>query len=592
MPVGAQKRPPVPPVGTTSAMTTLLLHSPLGAAGGGEVGVVGDLVIVLVSASVVALLTRRMGLAMIPAFLLTGMVLGPNTLGLVPAPDQLAPIAHLAIVVLLFGIGLELHLSSLRGRLLQLVGGAGLACGLCVLGLWALAMAFGLDPYRGLAVSMALSLSSTAVVLKLLTLRRELSRPSGRLAVAVLVVQDLAVVAMLACLPLLARAAGLTLSDGAAFDGVGDMLLRLGAIGVLIVASRLAMPWLLHESSRSGAGELLLIVGMAYALGAAWITHLLGFSLEMGAFLAGFMLSGTRFRYELMGQIVPIRDLFLAVFFTVLGMQLAPQVVAESWSVVLLATVVVLLAKSLFVGLSCWLVGAHASVAVVVGFTLAQAGEFSLVLLGEATAIGLLDARLNALIMSVVVLTLFVTPLLSSLGRRLAPLLSSAAVVPWSDRVGLGQRYGEADEEAGPPVNDVIIAGFGPVGRRVALDLEAAAISYAVVDMNSDTIRALNETGVPAFVGDAATETTLLRAGLEQARALVIAIPDDEAARRVIATARRHRSDILIAARTMAARSVGPLQEAGAEVVVSDELAAADQMALEVSSALQTTAQG
>ncbi|MDF1701867.1 MAG: cation:proton antiporter [Planctomycetota bacterium] len=563
----------------------------LGAAGG-EVGVVGDLVIVLVAASVVALVVRRLGMAVIPAFLLTGMALGPNMLGLVPAPGQLAPIGHLAIVVLLFGIGLELHLSSLRGRLLQLIGGGGLACGLCVLVGWGLTVAFGMDPYRGLAVAMALSLSSTAVVLKLLTTRRELARPSGRLAVAVLVVQDLAVVAMLASLPLLAGAAGIQVAGDGPFSGVWDMLLRLGAIGVFVIGSRRLMPWLLHEATRSGAGELLLIVGMAFALGAAWITHLLGFSLEMGAFLAGFLLSGTRFRYELMGQIVPIRDFFLAVFFTVLGMQLAPQVVAASWEIVLLSTVIVLVAKALLISLSCWVVGAHASVAVVVGFALAQAGEFSLVLLGEASAIGLLDERLNAIIMSVVVLTLLVTPLFAGLGRRLAGALGSAPQVPWADRAGLGQSYGEAAEESGAPANEVIIAGFGPVGRRVAADLELAAISYCVIDMNPDTIRALHETGNPAVVGDAATETTLMRAGLEQARALVITIPDDEATRRVIATARRHRNDLLVAARTTGVRSSGALKDAGADLVVSDELSAADEMAREVSIALQTTAQG
>ena len=573
-------------------MTILPSLPSLLAAAGGEVGVVGDLVIVLVAASVVALLTRRLGLAVIPAFLLTGMVLGPNTLGLVPAPDQLGAIAHLAIVVLLFGIGLELHLSSLRGRLLRLIGGAGLACLLCVLGLWALTRAAGLDPYRGLAVAMALSLSSTAVVLKLLTLRRALSRPSGRLAVAVLVVQDLAVVAMLACLPLLARAAGLEAADGTAFAGVGDVALRLAAIAVFVLLSRWFMPWLLHEASRSAAAELLLIVGMAFALGTAWITHVLGFSLEMGAFLAGFVLSGTRFRYELMGQIVPIRDLFLAVFFTTLGMQLAPDVIAASWDVVLLATAGVLLAKTLLIGLSCWIAGAHASVALVVGLLLAQAGEFSLVLLAEATGIGLLEGSTSAVIMSVVVLTLFLTPLLGTVGQWLGARLGGVPQAPWADRTGLGRRYGEAEEEDRAPAEEVIIAGFGPVGRRVAADLEAARVSFAVIDMNPDTIRALQATGVRAYVGDAATQTTLLRAGLEQARAMVVTVPDDEAVRRIIATTRRYRTDILIAARTTGARAMDALREAGADLVVSDELVAADRMAHEVCAALQTTAQG
>jgi CPA2 family monovalent cation:H+ antiporter-2 len=521
---------------------------------------------------------RRLGLAVIPAFLVAGMVLGPHALGAVPAPEQLGAIAHLAVVILLFGIGLELHLSSLRGSVVQLLATAVLACVLCALAGWGIAMAFGLDSPRALLVALALSLSSTAVVLKHLAERRELARPAGRLAVAVLVVQDLAVVAMLAAVPFLARAAGVDVEDTSAFNDVFDVLLRLGGVALLVVVSRLTLTPLLRESLRGGATELLLLVGIAYALGAAWATHALGFSLEMGAFLAGFVLSGTSFRHELAGQVVPIRDFFLAVFFTTLGMQLDPGVVVSEWAVILSATAVLFLAKSLLIGFSCWCFGAHASVSTVVGLTLGQAGEFSLVLLGQAAAIGLLSAHLGGVLIGVVVLSLLLTPTLAAAGRGLAQLMLAAPRAPWARRAPLAQPYepgGEVVADATP----VVIAGYGPVGRRVADDLRAAGLGYTVIEMNAKTVQELQASGVEAVLGDVRNEGVLRESGLETARALVITIPDDRAAERGVVLARRIQPQLFIAVRAGLERGVDSLRAAGADQVVVDELATADRMA-------------
>ncbi|MDJ0521061.1 MAG: cation:proton antiporter [Planctomycetota bacterium] len=557
-------------------MTHLL--APLAAADPSEVGVVGDLVIVLVASAAAALLMRRLGLAVIPAFLVAGMVLGPHALGLVPAPDQLGPIAHLAVVILLFGIGLELHLSSLKGSVLQLLASAVLACLICVLAGWALSMGFGLDGPRALLVAMALSLSSTAVVLKMYAARRELTRPSGRLAVAILVVQDLAVVAMLAVVPFLAREAGIEMEDGGAFQDGFDVLLRLAAVAAFVILSRYALTPLLRETLRGGQTELLLLVGMAYALGAAWGTYALGFSLEMGAFLAGFVLSGTSFRHELAGQVVPVRDFFLAVFFTTLGMQLDPAVVADEWITVLTATAVLLVTKSVLISVVCWLFGTHASVSAVVGLSLGQAGEFSLVLLGQAATVGLLAPQDSAILIGVVVLSLLVTPTLASGGRALAHVLVNVPLVPWAKRTPLARRYEEGDEggDTGP---FVVIAGFGPVGRRVAFDLEEADLEYTVIELNPATVNSLHEQGIEAVLGDVRTDAVLREAGLENARAFVITVPDDQATQRACALARRIQPDLIITARAGLERAVGPLRAAGADHVVVDELAAADRMA-------------
>ena len=557
---------------------------PILAAGAHEVGVVADLVIVLGAATVMALVMRRLGVAVIPAFLLAGIVLGPRALALVPDPGKLGAISQLAIVVLLFGIGLELHLSTLRGRATQLLGTALLACGACVLVGWGIVAAFGFAAPHALLVAMALSLSSTAVVLKELARRRQLHHPVGRFSIAILVVQDLAVVVMLAVLPLLASWAGLEARGGGSFAGVGDVLLRLLAVAAIVGGSRWLIVPLLKEALRGGGPELLLLVGLAYALGIAWATEALGFSLEMGAFLAGFVLSGTRFRHELSNQVVPVRDLFLAVFFTTLGMQVDPALVLDSWFAVLAAAAVLMLAKAAIIGVSCWLFGAPPSVSAVVGLSLAQAGEFSLVLLGAATGIGLLGQAGYGLLVGVVVLSLLATPSVMALGRRLAKGMVEWRAAPWLR----ASAAAEDDDESEPRCPPVVIGGFGPVGQRLALDLEEAGIAYRVIELNARTVDLLHEQNRSAVLGDVASEGVLLGAGLPDARALVLTVPDPEGAAGACVIARRLKPDLHITVRTAFAASAPMLRGVGADEVVVDEMAAGDRLAALVMASLET----
>ena len=546
------------------------------AAGSHEVGVVGDLVIVLSAAVVTALVMRRLGLAVIPAFLVAGIALGKHGFGLVPDPDKLGPISHLAIVVLLFGIGLELHLSTLRGRVVQLLGTALLAVGACVLVGWGLGFAFGLDAPRSLLVAMALALSSTAVVLKELAARRQLAHSVGRLSIAILVVQDLAVVVMLAVIPLLANWAGIAAETGESFGGVVDVTLKLLAVGGIVAASRFVMVPVLTESLRGGGVELLLLVGLAYALGVAWATEALGFSLEMGAFLAGFVLSGTRFRHELANQVVPIRDLFLAVFFTTLGMQVDPQLVLDAGGIILLTTVILLVVKSVVIGFSCWAFGSPASTSTVVGLTLGQAGEFSLVLLGAASGIGLLRADHYGMLIAVVVLSLLATPGLMALGRRVARALVDAPPAPWARRLAARS---EGEDDAPKTCPPVVIGGFGPVGQRLAADLDEAELGYRVIEMNAATVARIQGQGGSAVLGDVSSEGVLLGAGLPDARALVLTVPDAEAAAGACAVARRLNPELRITVRIGFEANIGMLKGAGADEVVVDELAAGDTLA-------------
>ncbi|UCE61756.1 MAG: cation:proton antiporter, partial [Phycisphaerales bacterium] len=260
---------------------------------------------------------------------------------------------------------------------------------------------------------------------------RELRRARGRLALSILVIQDMIVLGMLAALPALAEwagaASGAPLGQADSPDARGgwlrfavDAVVRVGAAAALIIVGRLILPRVLRESLKGRSLEVMTIVGVAAALLAAIAAQAVGFSLEMGAFLAGFVLAGTPFRHQLSGQIGPLRDVFIAVFFTTLGMKLDPGVLAEWWWVIIVGGAAMMALKATVISGTCWALGTTASIAIAVGFSLAQAGEFSLIVLGAAHDKGIIDNATTATTIAIVVISLILTPALVELGGRLA----------------------------------------------------------------------------------------------------------------------------------------------------------------------------
>ncbi|MHC4164174.1 MAG: cation:proton antiporter domain-containing protein, partial [Planctomycetota bacterium] len=282
----------------------------LAASGQLQHAIVGDLLVILAVTGFTALVMQRMRLALVPAYLVAGALIGPHALGFVASQESLADVSQFAIILLLFGIGLELDVSVLRQGVVRMLVAGLASCVACVAVGWPAAMALGLAPPAALAVSMAFSLSSTAVVLRIIADRRELRRRSGRLAFAVLVMQDITVLAMFACLPLIAQWAGTggpALLEAHQERGfVITAITRLCGVTLLVFAAKVLLPGVLRESLKARRLEVMLLVGIAAALGAAVAAQAIGFSLEMGAFLAGFVLAGTPFRHQLSGQIGPL----------------------------------------------------------------------------------------------------------------------------------------------------------------------------------------------------------------------------------------------------------------------------------------------
>ncbi len=551
--------------------------------------VVIDLLVILSVAGVIALVMQRMRMALVPAYLIAGTLIGPDALGLVSSQESIQEVTRLAIILLLFGIGLELDVTLLRrglGRML-LAGVGSVAA--CVCAGWAAGRGFGLSGPAALAMSMALSMSSTAVVLRIMSERRELLRRSGRISFAILILQDILVLGVLALLPALADTvapggAALPLADGAlgalgaeATFG-GRALLRLVGVAALVIVAKVLLPHALRESLRGQRLEVMMLVGLGAALGAAVAAQAIGFSLEMGAFLAGFVLAGTPFRHQLSGQIGPLRDIFAAIFFTTVGMRVDPAVVADGWWVIALGVVIMVVLKALIIGGMCWAIGAMTSTCLVVGLYLAQAGEFSLVLVHTASDLGLLSEQVTDRAVAMIVVSLVITPGLAEVGRRLARLPFGTGHAPWI-RSDLLDEQGGHGEAPGPDLKHVVIGGFGPVGRRVAEELERLGVSCTVVELNPDTVREQLRRRRSIVFGDVANLRVLESAGIARADALILTVPDEDAVLRACAMARRRTPSIFIAARTGLAARGKAASRSGADVVVVDEVAAAEAMA-------------
>lgn len=565
--------------------------------GAASVGVVGDLLIILATAAVVALALQRVRLAVIPAYLLAGAIVGPSALGLVSAPESLESISRLAIILLMFGIGLDLDRSTLARGLGWMAALGATACAATIIIGWPIAMAFGLSAPAALAVCMALSTSSTAVVLRALAERRELRRPHGRLCFAVSAVQDLLVLVMLAALPALARWNGsggeLALPamtvDGS--DGPGwvhylvDACLRVGGMGLIFIGGMVVVPRLMKEAARGRSTEVMIVLSTSFAIGAAVATQALGFSAEMGAFFAGFVLSATPFRHQLIGQVSPLRDLFIAVFFTTIGMNLDPATLAKWWWIVIVAVAATLSVKALVMMGMSWAFGVSGAVAAIAALALCGASEISLVLLQSAAGVGLLNEVALGNLIAVVVLTLIVTPSLITLGHRVAPRVQALRLPPWIS-VARGHepppQPSPTNEPAALRLRHVVIAGFGVVGRAVAERMDTLAVPYTIIDVNPRTVETQSALGRRIIYGDISNVEVLETAGVRSADAVILTIPDEDAVLRACEAVRSMSPDTFIAARTNFLSKGMMASRLGADHVTVEELATAESMSHEV----------
>lgn len=531
----------------------------------------GEIVALFALSAGIAYLCTRIRLVPIAGFLITGVVVGPNALGLVQDPELVSTLAEIGVILLLFEIGIEFSLTKL-GRLKKAISlGGGLQVGATIAVVAGAGWMAGVDWASSVYTGCLVALSSTAVVLSLLSDRGETDTPAGQISLAMLIFQDLAIVAMILIVPMLAGTGG---SGWAVAGALGQAVLVIG--GTLVLA-RVVVPRILAEVAHVRRPELFVLAIAAIGLGTAWLVGLAGVSLELGAFLAGLVVSESEYSEQALSEVLPFRSLFNAVFFVSVGMLLDLSFFFEQ-PLVLLGTVVgVLVVKALLVTLAALALGVPIRVAATVGLGLAQVGEFSFVLERAGRAAGLSPMGLGpageqTFIVTAVLLMLG-TPALLSVAPALGRWLQGTVLGRLTEDTDVGPASGEGALE-----DHVVIVGFGPAGRRLAQVLAEDDLPFVVVDLNPTSVEEAREMGYPAIYGDATRGPLLEEAGIRRAKLCVVVVNDQDAAARITAVARHENPTLQLIVRSRFLSELERFRGAGADVVVPEEIEASVQI--------------
>jgi CPA2 family monovalent cation:H+ antiporter-2 len=537
-----------------------------------HVPMLDELVVVTALAVMVSVVLSRLQLPTVAGLLAAGALLGPFGLRLATSVRSIEALAEIGVVLLLFSIGLEFSLARLRDVFRQVaLGGAiqmALTAGVTVL----VATALGEPLGRSLFYGFAFALSSTAIVLRALAERQELNAPHGRFIVGTLIFQDLCVVPMVLIVPML----GGTEPGGGAALAIG---LALGKAALVVVAtvgiSRFVVPTVLDWVDASRSREVFLLAILGLCIGTAWMTSLAGLSLALGAFLGGMVVADTEYGHRAMGDILPLRDTFVSIFFVSLGMLFDIRVVAEQPILVVGLLLGFLIAKGLLATLAAMAMRFPSRVAWLAGVGLAQFSEFGFVLTRLAESHGVIDVAASRPLLSAGIVSMFLTPLLV----RAAPHITAGErlLAPLEKLIGV-RSIDEADEGADVLEGHVIVIGFGVAGRLAARALGECHVTFVVLELNVENVRAGKRQGLPVFYGDATSPEALHHAHLETARLVVMLMNDKQAAQRVVDTIKRVAPNVPVLMRTHYLSERPALMQLGANDVVAEEVEGAVEM--------------
>lgn len=530
----------------------------------GQVPLLDELAIVAALAVAVTVVLSRFSLPTVAGLLLAGALLGPFGFRLATSVHAIEVLAEIGVVLLLFSIGLEFSLARLRDIFRQVALGGIVQVGLTTAVTAVVAVALGEPIGRGVFYGFAFALSSTAIVLRALAERRELDAPHGRFIVGALIFQDLCVVPMVLIVPLLSA----TSDAGSAVASIGIAMGKAALVVVGTVAiARFIVPKVLDWVDASRSREVFLLAILGLCIGTAWLTSLAGLSLALGAFLGGMVVADTEYGHRAMGDILPLRDAFVSIFFVSLGMLFDVRVVLQHPLLVAALLAGFLFAKGLLATLAALAMRFPARVAWLAGVGLAQFGEFGFVLTRLAESSGVIDKEATGPLLAAGIASMFLTPLLV----RAAPHITAGErlLAPLEKLIGV-RSIDEADEVARLEQH-VIIVGFGLAGSACARTLRDCEIPFVVLELNADNVRKGKEQGLPVYYGDATSEEALRHAHLESARLVVLLMNDPQAAQRVVDTVKRVAPvPVLMRTRYLAERTA--LIALGAREVVAEEV--------------------
>ena len=529
-----------------------------------------ELTLVYLLAAVLGVVAcRSLKLPPMLGYLAVGVVIGPNALALAESSEGIRHLGEFGVVFLMFVIGLEFNLAKLRVMRKHVFGLGLLQVVLTMLTvtlvtlLLAAAMPriWGMGWQTALALSGALAMSSTAIVVKLMIERLEMDSEHGKRVMGVLLFQDLAVVPLLVLIPALGTT-GEELAGALALAALKATVL----ISVLLVGGQHVMRWWLTLVARRRSEELFVLNLLFITLGLAWLTELAGLSLALGAFIAGMLISETEYKHQVETDIRPFHDVLLGLFFISIGMLLDWRLVLERWPLVLLLVTLPVFFKAALVALLARGLGASWGISVRTGLYLAQAGEFGFVLLTMAQKNALVPPELLNPILASMVLSMLATPFIIMYSNRIVMKMVSSEWLQQSlQMTTIARKSINANKH-------VIICGFGRSGQNLARMLEGEGIPYMALDLDPDRVRLAAAAGDSVVFGDAARLQALMAAGLARASAVVVTYVELQGALKVLSHTRAHAPHVPVIVRTQDDHDLEKLQAAGAAEVVPEAI--------------------
>lgn len=524
-----------------------------------------DILILLGFSVIVVFILQRFHLPSILGFIITGIIIGPYGLSLINAVDEVEIISEIGVILLLFVIGMELSLKQLASMRKTVFIGGLLQVGLSVIVATLIYKFLGFAWNEAVFVGFLFSLSSTAIVLKILQDRNEISAPHGRNALGILIFQDIIVVPMLLVTPIIAGQS----------DDIGMAVLTLLiksslVIVITYISARYLVPRLMHLIARTQNKELFLLTTIAICIAITFLTSEAGLSLGLGAFLAGLIISESEYSHQATGTILPFRELFTSIFFISIGMLLDLQFFMENALVVLPLVIVVFILKGTIASLATAILKYPPRTVLLTGLALFQIGEFAFILSRVGIEAGLLTDEMNQYFLSVSIVTMLFTPFVIQYSEKISAILIHPRIQKkWGV---IRSKYDtNKNEDIKGLENHLVIIGYGINGTNVAKAARYAKIPYVIIELNADVVRLQRARVEPIVFGDAVHEHILNTVRLKNARVVVIAISDQKATNLIVSNIRNISQSVYVVVRTRYVKEMDTLIALGADEVIPEE---------------------
>ncbi len=524
-----------------------------------------DILILLGFSAVIVFVLQKLKLPSIIGFLLTGIIIGPYGLSLINAVEQVEFLSEIGVILLLFVIGMELSIKQLASIKKTVFIGGLLQVGITAIVTGLIYYFLGYPWNESVFVGFLFSLSSTAIVLKTLQDRKEITTPHGRNALAILIFQDIIVVPMMLITPLIAGE-----STNIGMSILSLVLKSAVVIVITVISARYIVPKLMHAVAKTNSKELFLLVTFTLCFAVAFLTSEVGLSLALGAFIAGLIISESEYSHQATSVILPFRELFTSFFFVSVGMLLDLSFFIGNIPTIMFLVILVFIIKSIIAGLAVAALKYPTRTVLLTGLSLFQVGEFAFILSKVGIEYNLLSPQTNQYFLSVSIVSMLLTPFVIIFSERIANRFIGV-----SKKIGLDptlvsdksiSEIGENNLE-----NHLVIIGYGVNGSNLSKAAAASNIPYVVIEMNAETVRQQKTKGLPVIFGDASQDHILEAVHLSEARAAVIAISDNQATKTIIKNIRSHSESLYLVVRTRYVKETSELIALGADEVIPEE---------------------